>query len=155
MQLLLLRGGGNDSDRSDDLAGGVWRSTEHYFQSRKYESRPDYQEKIMHAPTPRDAVELGRDRSIPMRADWESVGARQTTSRGDRAARCAHACVSCVCVCVCVVDDVQVKVSFMEKAQEAKFAQNADLMAVLQSTGQRTIVMYHPRDKFWGNGGTQ
>jgi predicted NAD-dependent protein-ADP-ribosyltransferase YbiA (DUF1768 family) len=41
----------------------------------------------------------------------------------------------------------------MNKIQSAKFSQNADLRDTLLKTGKKTITQYHPRDKYWGNGG--
>jgi ribA/ribD-fused uncharacterized protein len=52
---------------------GVWYPTvEHYFQAQKFAGTP-YAERIQRAVTPKQAAELGRSRSVPLRADWESV----------------------------------------------------------------------------------
>jgi N-glycosidase YbiA len=53
----------------DDLP---WPTTEHYFQAQKYKGTPRYLE-INKAETPRIASDLGRDRSIPIRPDWEQI----------------------------------------------------------------------------------
>ncbi len=50
-----------------------WYPTvEHYFQAQKFAGTP-YAEQIQRAATPKQAAELGRSRSVPLRADWESV----------------------------------------------------------------------------------
>jgi N-glycosidase YbiA len=52
---------------------GVWYPTvEHYFQAQKFAGTP-YAERIQRAVTPKQAAELGRSRSVQLRADWESV----------------------------------------------------------------------------------
>ena len=57
--------------------GVVWKTTEHFFQAQKFEdgadSDTDYQMKIHQASTPGEAAALGRDRSHPIRNDWEGV----------------------------------------------------------------------------------
>lgn len=53
---------------------GIWPSTEHAFQAYKFiPIDPEYAEKIRLAPKPRDAAAMGRDRSHPLRLDWEQV----------------------------------------------------------------------------------
>lgn len=41
---------------SIELQGGVWKSTEHYYQYKKFEKTdPEYAQRIKEAPTPKDA----------------------------------------------------------------------------------------------------
>ena len=54
------------------LGGKRWPTSEHYFQAHKF-SDPQLREKIRKAKTPMIAARLGRDRSAPLRRDWESV----------------------------------------------------------------------------------
>lgn len=54
------------------LAGKRWPTSEHYFQAQKF-ADPGLREKIRKAKTPMIAARLGRDRSSPLRRDWESV----------------------------------------------------------------------------------
>ncbi len=51
------------------LDGRMWPTSEHYFQAQKYKGTPRY-EAILKTKTPREAADLGRDRSLPIRADW-------------------------------------------------------------------------------------
>ncbi|HEY7091967.1 MAG TPA: NADAR family protein [Ktedonobacterales bacterium] len=50
-------------------------------------------------------------------------------------------------------DSDQVKDEIMLRAVRAKFAQHADLAALLLSTGDALIVEHSRRDGYWGNGG--
>lgn len=54
------------------LAGKRWPTSEHYFQAQKF-ADPRLRERIRKANTPMIAARLGRDRSSPLRRDWESV----------------------------------------------------------------------------------
>ncbi len=55
----------------DDL---WWPTSEHYFQAQKFVTtdRP-WCEKIQMAKTPKQAAKMGRDRTHPLREDWEQV----------------------------------------------------------------------------------
>lgn len=50
----------------------IWKSTEHYFQAQKYAGTP-YEEMVRQTNTPKEAAAMGRDRSFPLRKDWEQV----------------------------------------------------------------------------------
>ncbi|MEO1093683.1 MAG: NADAR family protein [Cyanobacteria bacterium J06638_28] len=51
-----------------------WLTTEHYFQAQKFvETDPDWADKIGNAKAPKDAANMGRNRSHPLRSDWEQV----------------------------------------------------------------------------------
>jgi ribA/ribD-fused uncharacterized protein len=49
-----------------------WATSEHYFQAQKFVDTL-YLEKVRQTKTPKDAANMGRDRSLPLRADWEQV----------------------------------------------------------------------------------
>lgn len=49
-----------------------WPTTEHYFQAQKF-AGTEHEHAIRKAKTPKIAAEMGRDRSRPLRRDWESV----------------------------------------------------------------------------------
>lgn len=49
-----------------------WATSEHYFQAQKFMGTP-YLEKVRQTKTPKDAANMGRDRSFPLRLDWEQV----------------------------------------------------------------------------------
>lgn len=65
-----------------ELDGKIWPTLEHYFQAQKY-TGTDFEERVRQATTPREAKRMGRDRSWPMRPDWD--GARdEVMLRGAR-----------------------------------------------------------------------
>jgi hypothetical protein len=49
-----------------------WATSEHYFQAQKFVDTP-YLEKVRQTKTPKDAANMGRNRSLPLRPDWEQV----------------------------------------------------------------------------------
>ncbi|MBD2449202.1 NADAR family protein [Nostoc sp. FACHB-152] len=53
----------------DDL---YWYTSEHYFQAQKFVGTV-HLEQIRLAKTPKDAANMGRERSRPLRPDWEQV----------------------------------------------------------------------------------
>lgn len=56
------------------INGRKYKTTEHYFQSRKFVGTdPDYENEVANAPTAKIAASMGRDKSKPIRKDWESV----------------------------------------------------------------------------------
>lgn len=54
------------------LQGKTWLTTEHYFQAQKFPGT-EHEETIRLEPSPMIAARLGRDRTQPLRPDWESV----------------------------------------------------------------------------------
>ena len=62
----------NFSAHGFELDGEYWPTTEHYFQAQKFPGTPQV-DLIRKAKTPKDAAKMGRDRSHPLRPDWEQV----------------------------------------------------------------------------------
>jgi ribA/ribD-fused uncharacterized protein len=62
----------NFSPHGFDLDGAWWPTSEHYFQAQKFAGTP-HVETVRLAPTPMAAANVGRDRSLSLRADWEQV----------------------------------------------------------------------------------
>lgn len=54
------------------LDGKVWPTSEHYFQAKKF-AGTEHEELVRAAPTPKEAAAMGRERSRPLRKDWEEV----------------------------------------------------------------------------------
>jgi ribA/ribD-fused uncharacterized protein len=54
------------------LKGVLWPTTEHYFQAQKF-ANTTREEEIRLVKSPGKAAKMGRDRTFPMRADWETV----------------------------------------------------------------------------------
>ncbi len=62
----------NFSRHSIFLKGKRWPTSEHYFQAQKFAGEPD-EEEVRKATKPMQAAQMGRDRTRPLRRDWESV----------------------------------------------------------------------------------
>lgn len=54
------------------IDGIEYKTTEHYFQSKKFEGTK-YESKVRKAPGAMEAARMGRDKSFPLRKDWEQV----------------------------------------------------------------------------------
>eukprot|EP00742_Colponemidia_sp_Colp-10_P002675 GILJ01002858.1.p1 GENE.GILJ01002858.1~~GILJ01002858.1.p1 ORF type:complete len:173 (+),score=17.19 GILJ01002858.1:53-520(+) len=54
------------------LNGKTWPTTEHYFQALKF-SGTEHEELVRQASSPKEAADMGRDRSLPLRANWEEL----------------------------------------------------------------------------------
>lgn len=54
------------------LKGKSWPTSEHYFQAQKF-PHTEHEEHIRLAGKPMIAANMGRDRSRPLRQDWEDV----------------------------------------------------------------------------------
>lgn len=52
--------------------GKQWPTSEHYFQAQKFAGTV-HEENVRLAPSARKAAEMGRDRGLPLRRDWEEV----------------------------------------------------------------------------------
>ena len=63
----------NFSRHGFQLDGKFWPTSEHYFQAQKFHEFIEYEERVRLAPTPKEAANIGRDRSLPLRKDWEQV----------------------------------------------------------------------------------
>lgn len=50
----------------------AWPTSEHYFQAKKFEGT-DHEERVRLAKNPSEAARIGRDRSLPLRQDWEEA----------------------------------------------------------------------------------
>jgi ribA/ribD-fused uncharacterized protein len=53
-----------------EIDGETWPTSEHYFQAQKFHDEAK-REQIRREPKAIVAAKLGRDRSVPLRADWE------------------------------------------------------------------------------------
>lgn len=62
----------NFSRHGIEMDGIWWPTVEHYFQAQKFAGTP-YAGQIQGALTPKHAAEMGRNRMVPLRSDWEQV----------------------------------------------------------------------------------
>lgn len=54
------------------LKGKLWKTTEHYFQAQKFLDS-EYANKIRKANSPMKAAELGRNRKVKIRSNWDKI----------------------------------------------------------------------------------
>ena len=62
----------NFSHHGFELDGKWWRTSEHYFQAQKFYGT-EYVEIIRLLDNPMKAAEMGRNRKLPLRENWEEV----------------------------------------------------------------------------------
>ncbi|BAY60417.1 hypothetical protein NIES22_04760 [Calothrix brevissima NIES-22] len=62
----------NFSRHGFELDGLYWLTSEHYFQAQKFIGT-DHVEHIRLVKSPKEAAKMGRERSRPLRKDWEQV----------------------------------------------------------------------------------
>ena len=62
----------NFSHHGFELDNLWWPTGEHYFQAQKFVGTK-HMELVRLAPSPKVAARMGRDRSRPLRTDWEAV----------------------------------------------------------------------------------
>lgn len=62
----------NFSAHGFELDGAYWPTSEHYFQAQKFVGTP-HVDQIRQAKTAKEAAKMGRERSRPLRSDWEAV----------------------------------------------------------------------------------
>lgn len=133
----------NFSRHSVLYLGRNWKTSEAAFQAMKYyPHRLDLVEAVRNAPTPTDAAALGRDRSYPIREDWDSRvpgGEGWETVLVDDGRGPAR-----------VVDVVKDRVMF--EVVLAKFTQHSDIQTILLSTGNLPLVENAIHDPYWGIG---
>lgn len=54
------------------INGIEWKTSEHYFQAQKFAGTA-HETQVRNCSSPRQAADMGRDRSLPLRSDWEQV----------------------------------------------------------------------------------
>ena len=62
----------NFSKHGFEIKGKYWMTSEHFFQAQKFVGS-EFEEQIRLLTSPMEAANMGRDRSIPLRHDWEEV----------------------------------------------------------------------------------
>lgn len=62
----------NFANYSVTVDGRKYKTSEHWYQSMKF-AGTEWEDKVKEASTPMQAATLGRNHSLPLRQDWESV----------------------------------------------------------------------------------
>lgn len=52
--------------------GIYWRTSEHYYQAQKFDNL-EIKQKIANAATSKEASNIGRDRNLPLRENWDEI----------------------------------------------------------------------------------
>lgn len=63
----------NFSRHGVKIDGVYYKTNEHYFQAMKFIGSQKDMDDVRRAATPKQAASIGRDRSRPLRPDWEAV----------------------------------------------------------------------------------
>lgn len=63
----------NFSRHGVEIDGVYYKTNEHYFQAMKFVGSQKDMDDVRRTPTPKQAAAVGRDRSRPLRPDWENV----------------------------------------------------------------------------------
>lgn len=108
--------------------GKVWMTSEHAYQAMKFLD-PELQNRIHAQDTPRKAADIGRDKSLPMRPDWESPVTDPMPPAVER-----------------------LKDLFMYQIVMAKFRQNLGIQKMLLDSGDAYLVedTHGTGDAYWG-----
>jgi thioredoxin len=126
-----------------EIDGVEWKSTEIFFQAKKFEGTPSEIE-IKNAETSRLAAEMGRDHSRPLRADWNET--KDITALPDATTLSADWEKF-------VGRPMRVKDYIMLIAVRAKFGRYKNLADLLLATGDALIVEHTVRDDYWADAG--
>ena len=62
----------NFSPHGFKLDGKYWKTSEHYFQAKKFEGTK-HEDELRKASSPMKVAKMGRERKRPLRSDWEKV----------------------------------------------------------------------------------
>lgn len=107
--------------------GKRWKTSEHCFQAMKFEGT-EHEERIRLLDKPREALNEGKRKDLPLREDWEKILGNTT------------------------LGETKVKDQFMYEIVLAKFAQNKNIRDILISTEDAIIIEDSPIDSYWGCG---
>ena len=135
-----------------------WATSEHAFQAMKYwPHRPDLVQAVQNAKTPGKAAMIGRDRSLPLRPDWD------LSPNNDIRARIPDL----LNIGPVWLDDgrgvspppqpifAKTKDVFMYEVVWHKFHQHANLKQALLDTGEQPIIEDAVGDPYWGWGASR
>lgn len=129
------------------IDGRTWRSSEIYFQAKKFEGT-EHEDLIAAAADSQTAADMGRERTRPLRTDWDQPLPTDTGEWAEneklRFLWTRH-----------VGQDrpMLVKDYIMFVAVRAKFTQHEDYREVLVGTKDAHIVEHTKIDKYWADGG--
>src|SRR5690242_15416349 len=62
----------NFSKHPVKLDGKTWPTSEHYYQAQKFDDKT-LQKQVRNCKTPGLAAQMGRDRSLPIKMNWDNI----------------------------------------------------------------------------------
>ncbi len=133
----------NFADFEITIDGKSCKSTERWFQAMKFVGT-EHEAEILRAPSSRQSADMGRERSRPLRADWNTVLDFGHVLDGDKLRTTWKRFVG---------EPMLTKDYVMLVAVRAKFTQHAKLAELLLSTGGALLVEHTVNDSYWGDGG--
>jgi N-glycosidase YbiA len=132
-----------------------WSTSESAFQAMKFQHRPDIVDKVFLASTPGQAAKMGRERSFPLRPDWDLRAGKEMLSRikGDKSSPLFNP-EDCINRMGVPAEPVlhRVKDVIMYEVVFAKFIQNEEIQKELLGTGNQELVEAAEFDPYWGWG---
>ncbi|MBK9204548.1 MAG: NADAR family protein [Candidatus Obscuribacter sp.] len=128
------------------IDGEEWNSSEIYFQAKKFEGT-EHEAFLKAAETSKEAAQLGRDRSRPLRADWNASMDFSKLHNSSEAYYLSSLWNKYV------GRPMLVKDYYMLIAVLAKFTQHPELGTLLIDTGKALIVEHTEKDNYWADGG--
>jgi hypothetical protein len=140
------------------IYGRVWPTAEHAFQAMKFfPHRPDLVDWVHGSSTPGVAARRGRDRSYPLRVDWdEAPGLTSGYGQGMelRIPQGFAQPVDSINRCGLEAEPLfaRTKDIFMFEIVLAKFSQHKDLNQALYRDAEGSIVEDALHDPYWGWG---
>lgn len=140
----------NFSRHPVEIYGRLWKTSEAAFQAMKFwPHRPDLMDLVHEAASPGTAARIGRDRSYPLRQDWELAPkgpmldrVPQIVQPNDLVSRPGVEAEPLF---------TRTKDVFMFEVCLAKFQQNAELRKVLLHTS-KPLIENSTHDPYWGWG---
>lgn len=135
---------GNFPDFEITIDGKTAQSSERWFQAQKFAGTV-HEEEVLKAISSREAAKMGRDRSRPLRADWDSVMEYAALPEGESLRSKWERFAG--------DHQLRTKDYIMLVAVRAKFTQHAELGELLLSTGDALLVEHTENDNYWADGG--
>lgn len=137
----------NFSRHPVSIYGHTWMTSEHPFQALKFHPhRPDLVEQVRLTESPGKAAKMARDRSLPLRKDWDEAPTTPIPSLLQPDDLVNRSGVKAEPLFARVKDVIMYEVVL------AKFTQNKDIQEILLSTGDAVLIEDAEFDPYWGWG---
>lgn len=144
----------NFSRHTVQIYGYEWPTSEHAFQAMKFHPhRPDLVQYVFRAVTPKEAANIGRDKNLPLRPDWDSPPDKGVQTLLNQKPQ--------------PIDNLsrpngspellftRTKDVIMYEVVRAKVLQNQDILETLLGTGDEVIIEDSVVDPYWGWGASK